>query len=280
MWILFLYSCGKVEETTVVSSSGSSSQTSYKWATSSLPLTFAYSDSFSSNEVTAIQTADQDWSDAVSNQLDFFDTTTSTSNVEYSNTDSYRDSVLGFYKYDNSWPSDFPTTALAVTQLYGIRVSASVVQLTHADILYNNYYFSFSTDNTPGTYDFRTVTVHEMGHAIGVQHTSDSSIDSVMQPSVSTATTWTTPYAYDQQVVCSLYGLSNCSTSLLANQINGGGIQSTAAASADEPVGEIGDTVRLQMELSADGKCKHYMDGKLIHEHDAHVAKNKVSTAE
>jgi predicted Zn-dependent protease len=278
--MLLLVSCGKVEETTVVSSSGSSTNTSYRWDPASFPLTFKYADSFSASEISAINDGDQDWSTAVSNQLDFFDTTTSTSNVEYSNPDSYNDGILGIYQLSTQWPSEFPSTALAVTQLYGYRVSSSLIQLSHVDILMNYYYFSFSTDQTAGTYDFETVMIHELGHAIGLQHTSDSSIDSVMQPSVSTSTVWTAPYEYDGQVTCALYGLTNCSTSLLGEELfaentdNSGGIQSISAASGTGDIAGSGQLVKIQLELSTDGYCRHFMDGKLVHEHEVHVAKN------
>jgi hypothetical protein len=43
-------------------------------------------------------------------------------------------------------------------------------RITDADILFNGNQFSFSTDQTPGTFDVQDVLTHEVGHFIGLDH--------------------------------------------------------------------------------------------------------------
>ena len=52
------------------------------------------------------------------------------------------------------------------------RASVSFIGsvMVEADIRYNAKNFKLSTDQTPGTVDFESLTVHELGHILGLDH--------------------------------------------------------------------------------------------------------------
>ncbi|MFT7516834.1 MAG: hypothetical protein ACI84O_000619 [Myxococcota bacterium] len=60
-------------------------------------------------------------------------------------------------------------------------------RITDADILFNGSQFTFSTDQTPGTFDVQDVLTHEVGHFIGLDHSPV--VSGSMWPYVST-TQW------------------------------------------------------------------------------------------
>ncbi|MCB9092039.1 MAG: matrixin family metalloprotease [Halobacteriovoraceae bacterium] len=256
----------KPEESLVTSGGGASSGGASKWG--SLPLQLKVSNSFSTQEYDSIVDMAGEWYAATDNQLEFFDVDTSlTSNIMYADTNDYNDSVLGVYKL-SVWPADFPETALAVTQIFGIRknvgTASEYIQITHADILINEEDFVFSTDeNDYSAYDFPTVMLHEMGHFLGLSHQSFT-VESVMQPSVSKIDVKRSASEVDSQNIMYTYGLATSLSSAIHPEEGGVVIRPGFSAAGANP---SSTNVRILVELRADGNCHHVVDGVTKHVH-------------
>jgi predicted Zn-dependent protease len=168
-------------------SAASSNLVDSRWKSSAFPLQLSISTNFDNDETSAIQDMASQWSASINNEMQFFDTTNSTTEKNTTNINAYQDSVLGVYKL-NAWPSEFPETALAVTQIFGNKRnygrSNEYIEISHADIMVNYENFSFSTDYGYG-YDLQTVVLHELGHFLGLYHESGSAEDSIMYPTIS-----------------------------------------------------------------------------------------------
>ena len=177
-----------------------------KWSEDQFPVELKYGDSFTSSEVSAIESAGNSWSEATDNQLTFFDITPSSISSK-SNIDHYDDRELGVYKL-NSWPADLPATALAVTQIYGEpgtdKNGKSAINIDHADILVNYEFYNFVTDDSWG-YDLESIILHEMGHFLGLKHNQDSSEVSIMYPTISKYDHARFPKSVDIDLILKLY---------------------------------------------------------------------------
>ena len=134
-----------------------------KWSKDQFPVELKYGDSFTSSEISAIESAGNSWSEATDNQLDFFQILPSSISSK-EKVDHYDDKELGIYKLE-VWPKDLPATALAVTQIYGEpgtdKSGESYIKIDHADILVNYEFYNFVTDDSWG-YDLESIILHEM----------------------------------------------------------------------------------------------------------------------
>jgi hypothetical protein len=225
-------------------------------AASAFPLNVRLSTSFTGAENDSIQASAASWSTAVSNKETFFSTAAFTGE-KGSSLNSYNDGLLGVYKL-SAWPSDLEGSALAVTQLFGLRKnigkSNEAIEISHADILVNYDNFEFSTDGSAG-YDLETVIVHEFGHFLGLGHDQSSPANSVMYPTISRFTQNRTPKADDTSNIENLYN------------ITGGG--ATASRAAFRSIASVEDEgpseqVVIQFELLADGSERVKMNNKYI----------------
>lgn len=214
---LIFSSCVRQEQTGVDSSSTSAlsdNPSKSMWRSqASFPLTIKYGKDFDTDEISAIETSTGNWTDSVQNEIQFFDVKPSDLNKK-NTLSSYEDSELGIYKL-NSWPTELPPTALAVTQIFGSRInsgkSSEYVEIEHADILMNYENFSFTTDNTWG-YDLETVLIHELGHFLGLYHDDVSIDDSVMYPTVSRYNDNKYPKQKDIDNILNKYSISKASS--------------------------------------------------------------------
>jgi predicted Zn-dependent protease len=227
----------------------SSSLAPSKWpSNSNFPLNVKISSSFDSDQSDAIKNSANAWSASVADRIQFFDTTSTTGPVSSNSLSSYKDSVMGVYKLD-TWPSDLPAMALAVTQIYGTKInigsSSERIEINHADVLINYDYFTFTTSNAWG-YDLETVVLHELGHFLGLYHDTSSSYDSVMYPTISRYNVNQIPKNKDISALSSKYAISSASNSRSAIKLNN--IES-------EDQGETEEVI-LQFELLADGSEK------------------------
>ena len=222
------------------------------------PLTVNISSSFDATENTAIQSGATSWSTTVSNNTTFFDTN-GTVAEKGGSLNSYSDSSMGVYKI-TSWPSELPGSALAVTQIFGLRrnigTASEAIEITHADILVNYDDWSFSTTGGSG-FDLETVLLHEFGHFLGLGHNDSSVSESVMYPNVSSLTTNRVPRALDTSAITSLYNI--------------GGVVSASAtrsiASIDNQASQdfgITESVVMQFELNSDGSERLKINNKYI----------------
>jgi hypothetical protein len=257
-----------------------SETTPVKWSTSSL--TGGLDVRISSDLTNSFVAADLDASDhnpieqmfkqwnSASDSITFFKVNAqTTANKDYGNLDSYRnDGELGIYRSD-SWIPGVSNQALAVTQYVGFRRNAGTVnehvELTHADIIINFKDYSFSTDSSSTTtYDLHSVILHELGHFIGLKHVSSFSTSSVMQPYLGIFDNQRTITSYDSTTVQSLYGLSSLRPSGIV--VSAASVPTRKVLPKGTRVGSNGEITGL-IELRADGNCRHYENGKLVHSH-------------
>jgi hypothetical protein len=168
----------------------------------------------------------------------------------------FRDSTFGIYKSLN-WFPDVSSQALAITQFYGyVKTDPSLgnyIDLTHADIIvnYRDYGTMLTSDLASNKiYDLPTIVLHEMGHFLGLCH--ETAHSSIMQPYYNS--TQRALLAYDKTKINDLY-TNNTITPMLAK------------SSANALSVPSGTPIRGVVELMANGKCMHYINGKLVYEH-------------
>ncbi len=284
------------QESTPASSGGStvSADAPVKWISSSLPSTgmnvkiaqeilddFTGSDDDSNGYNPVEQMYDQ-WNDSTSAATFFKIPAAAASNLNYADLTSYRDSEFGIYK-SHSWFSNVQSSVLAVTQYYGYRrnagTSSEYIELSHADIImnYRDYNFNFSASSS-AAYDFHSVILHELGHFLGLSHTSSYSINSVMQPSLSITGSKREVTTYDKASIVELYGGS----SALVAETSGLSVSRSAASvnktitlpKAARQISDDGEIHGL-IELRADGECRHKINGKVVDTHHVSIHKKK-----
>lgn len=173
---------------------------------------------------------------------------------------SYQDGELGIYK-SYKWFDDVTSDAIAVTQYFAYRrdspFGGSYYEIVHADIILNYSDFSFSktTPAHPLMYDINTVLLHELGHLLGLSHSS--SLSSVMFPSLSEGEMKRTPSNQEKSKLSLLYKGQ-------VSALTKGTMPSSGAMGTEEnPI-----LYRGIIELSPDHKCRHYFNNKLEQEHN------------
>lgn len=239
-----------------------------KWNSAFLPLNLKISSDFSgdfnnADQVSGLNLIEQmakNWNDSVPGTALFqvpFSSTSSTGNTALTN---FRDSEIGIYKSFN-WFSNVSPNALAITQFYGVVRSdgrlGTYIDLTHADIImnYRDFGTSFSMNgNSFLDYDVPTIILHEMGHLLGLCHESY-------------ATSIMAPYYINTQRSLKSFDSSKISALYLNNQ-NYSPFTAKTATSKTNISSPIGSEVSGIIELNANGHCRHFVDGKLVHEHN------------
>lgn len=235
-----------------------------KWPTSKLPLNIYIAEEYHTDIDGAYlvsgknlfqQMMDQ-WNLADSS-INFYNTTSnlSTPNIDASSLNNYIDSTIGIYKKSNSWFANIGYGVLAVTSYLGVN-RGSYVEMIHGDIIVNEYMYDYTlTESIDSKFDLPSVLLHELGHLIGLKHTSSLSIPSVMQPEISTSDDKRTLRTYDINSVNSLYASNSLA-------LSSSGLALTADDYEEEPT-----YVQGYIELRANGECRHYINGKLVKDH-------------
>ncbi|MFP5385641.1 MAG: matrixin family metalloprotease [Bacteriovoracia bacterium] len=235
----------------------------YLWSIYAFPRNLKISDDFTAQEVTNIQSMTAAWETAVEDKKNFFNDTERTTEVSSPslNLDSLGDdNVNGVYKI-TSWPMELSAGALAVTQLFGRRYnvgsSSEFVRIEHADILLNENLYDFRTGDSgvSGSFDLRTVMLHELGHFLGLSHKYGNT---VMVPSIGTSTVARAPTGVDALDIADKYGIT----------LGGGGAAAMAAGTQKTYVPQdSGQKVKIMIELMADGECVHKENGAVTRRH-------------
>lgn len=213
--------------------------------------------SFTAGEKTALESVATQWNNAIPGKTFFTVPFNTTATTGFGTVSEFRDSELGIYK-SHAWFSDVSSQALAITQFYGyVRSNATLgtyIDLTHADIIVNYRDFGANLTTTlpatNGNFDLPTVVIHEMGHFLGLCH--ETTHQSIMQPYYNS--TQRVLMAYDKTKINDLY-TNSVVTPMLAK------------SSANAIAAPTGTEVRGIIELRANGKCLHYINGKMVYEH-------------
>lgn len=239
------------------------SEAPYLWSGSAFPRDLRISNDFTAAELSNIQSMSNAWETAIDNKKNFFTNTNRTPEVSEPNLDLDElgdDDVNGVYKITH-WPLELNAGALAVTQLFGRRYNIGdndeYVRIEHADVLINENLYDFRTVDGAGggSYDLRTVVLHELGHFLGLSHKYG---DTVMVPSIGTSTVARAPTGVDSLDLADKYNL------------NLGGGSSSAAVNGSRPTYSPrtgGGKVKIMIELRADGECVHKENGIVIRRH-------------
>lgn len=231
-------------------SAASSSGLPSRWPASSFPINLQISSDFSNDEIDAIKDMANQWSLSTNNQISFFETTQETNEKAYANINSYNDNQTAVYKL-SEWPSEFPASALAVTQVFGTKVNSGAynqyIKIEHADIMINYDNFEFSTNYGFG-YDLQTVILHEMGHFLGLYHDNSSPDESIMYPSISRFRDNRLPKDKDSYNIEILYSL-NRNVASVNNFLTSSYYNSEV----------LGEKVVLIYEIYPNGKEKKYI---------------------
>ncbi len=270
---LFLVSCMQQETSTQSTGSSPNIQNGScnigRWSNSSLPLNLKISPDLASDfsvgeyvgsSSNPINQMAQVWNDAItpgSSTALFKLPITLGDDSSRSSLSAFHDSEMGVYK-SHTWFSNVSSSALAITQFYGIIKSNSslgtYIDLTHADIILNylNFGTEFSyTGNSFIDYDVPTIILHEMGHFLGLCH--ENTYDSIMAP-----------YYFSTQRSLQVFDTNKIKALYENNQNYTVSAISTSRSALSAP---IGTKVKGIVELNANGHCKHYINGKLVYEH-------------
>ena len=280
--LVSLYSCGESGLLESIGSANSSAEDgSSQWDESFFPLNIQVSSEFSTTEIQGMNTVADSWSSA-HGRLNFFSMST-TSPKSVNQLTDYRDNVLGIYKMRTVLP-DYQSRALAITQIYADRINydgKSYFNIKHADIVVNYADYSFSSGSSFGSYDLKTVILHELGHFVGLGHYQSQQAPSIMEPSIDTFDVIHYPYPKDAELIKNNYK-SNTSVNALRS------IASLSPKSVTENENhkesqKLSDLPHIQEEgvrivhmLLPDETCEHYVDGKLVHKHKRQARSQKV----
>lgn len=116
------------------------------------------------------------------------------------------DGIHAIYLHTDAWPPELDQFAIAQTVL-SLDMNGDIHDV---DIHFNLHDYAFSLDGVSGTQDFRSVITHELGHALGLPHSTDSRATMSIAAS---GTRWRSLESADRDAICALYpgtGLPRC----------------------------------------------------------------------
>ncbi len=274
--LAFIASCVPGQKTTVASGGGAvNANAPSRWPLNAFPKTVQISNNFTAGEITELLDANDSWDSAVSTNFFTNPAATNIANVvsnkaHVADLDSLLDSEFGIYKA-TTWHPELPVSALAVTQLFGIRhgtgTASEYVEIVEADVLVN-FNFPF-TPVHPAGYDLFSVTLHEMGHFLGLYHVYNSALDSVMFTTIGSGVAFTGPGSHDISTLRNRYQLSLTAGGAGATR------QAVEAPSTPQDVLNSGRGVRVIIELHADGQCVHREDGRELARHTVDLSRRR-----
>ena len=231
-----------------------------------------FSNDVDDDEQAVIKNMAMAWNNSIEDGFNFFTIgsplSKSALNPNYSQLDT--DNIFGIYRV-TKMPERTSSAALAVTVLqlktqnYGEANEYN--QIFYADIFVNDIYYTRTETlsgidyEARGIYDLNTIMVHELGHFLGLEHSSSTKTNSVMIPAINGNDSMNAPLSHDIVAISNKYNLG-------PKKITTG----AAAMSAPRPnyvPDNKEDTpfVKYIIELRADGECVHSVDGEIVERH-------------
>lgn len=230
------------------------------WNKASFPKQISLSREFSDAEATELVDAVNSWNTHGAYTFSSVSATKVNDRSTVNNLNSLFDGEFGIYKAVN-WHSQLPSTALAVTQIFGVRQNtgsaSEYIEIVEGDILIN-WTFPFAPTN-PNGYDLFTVTLHEMGHFLGLGHITNYALQSVMYPSIGYSTFYLRPGSEDVRNIKNKYSIGVQAQSLGARAPASSAL---VAPTTKEQAESSPDSVKIIMELHVDGTCRHFLNDK------------------
>jgi hypothetical protein len=264
--LMILSACNPAKTTQAdLTSANINKSAPYMWSSTALPRDFKISDDFSPSEVTNIKSVTGAWETSVQNKKNFFNDDQKTPEISSPNLNLDAigdDNINGIYKI-TSWPLSLSSGALAVTQIFGRRLNVGAsneyVRIEHADILINENLYDFRTGDSGsgGSFDLRTVVLHELGHFLGLSHKYGNT---VMVPSITSGTNIRTPTSIDATDMADKYSITLGTGS--SSAVMAGKRIDYSSSPSDQ-----GQSIKLIIELMADGECVHKENGDVIQRH-------------
>ncbi len=251
--------CQPTSKPDITTGGSSSANLDARWRANSFPKTVGLSINFTLTERELIRDSAEAWDTA--SQINHFTLNPNSTVTDVGNPSNLKallDNKFEIYR-NAIWQKDLPRTALAVAQIWGVRKD-DYLEIVEADILFNNNFRFFPADASG--YDIRFVAVHELGHFLGLPHSSFST-NSVMIPAIDPSDRYFPPTATDIDNLTDLYSTSSLtgrSIASLAEEYMG------PAATKDEVLNS-GKGFRLMIELYPSGECVHRLDGVETHRH-------------
>jgi hypothetical protein len=266
--LAFLVSCVPGAKQSVTSGAAANPNAPSRWPLGVFPKTMKFSNQFTTAELDELQDAAVSWTTHAGAGTTFISSSKAPGSLVadrsgVANLDSLLDGVFAVYKA-TTWNSALPDSALAVTQIFGVRHNAGdsdeYVEIVEGDILVNYDDFPFLPESSGG-YDLFTVMIHENGHFLGLNH--NYNFNSVMYPSIGYSTFYLRPGSFDISTIQSKYGLGGGGAGPAAARR----IASVETASLKDDVLKSGKGVRITLELHAHGECVHKVDGTRVGSH-------------
>jgi hypothetical protein len=170
----------------------------------------------------AVRLSFKAWEDVGSSRMAFIEDTSQTR----TRTD-WRSDDLRTVLWDTDNESGFFSGAAGLVAITPVDFDPSNGAILDADILFNARNYTFSTDQTPGTFDIQNVCTHEVGHFIGLDHSAV--VGATMNPFANTQDTRLRSLEQDDIAAASAIYPQGTAPGSIAGTVQRGGVAVSGA---------------------------------------------------